>query len=90
MSAIYHSFSDKFEVSNGNNMKAIFKSIAGMILITALFMFFGVFIQLYVPELEPIALLAKGFVFIILLMGIAIILKSSIAFIYGSRLKESV
>lgn len=71
-------------------MKAIFKSVAGMILITTLFMVFGVFIQLYVPELEPIATVVKGFVFIILLMGLAIILKSSIEFIYGSGLRKSV
>lgn len=90
MSALYYCFRDKFELSNRSNMKAIFKSIAGMILITTLFMVFGVFIQLYVPELEPITTLMKGFVFIILLMGIAIILKSSIEFIYSSGLRERV
>jgi len=90
MSALYHCFRDKFELSNRNNMKAIFKSIAGMIFISTLFMVFGVFIQLYVPELEPIATVVKGLVFIILLMGIAIILKSSIEFIYGAGLKDSV
>jgi len=90
MSALYHCFRDKFDLSNRNNMKAIFKSIVGMIFITTLFMVFGVFIQLYVPELEPITTVVKGFLFIILLMGIAIILKSSIEFIYGSRLRESI
>jgi hypothetical protein len=71
-------------------MKAIFKSIAGMIFITTLFMVFGASIQFYVPELEPIATVVKGFVFIILLMGIAIISKSSIELIYGSDLKENI
>jgi len=61
-----------------------------MIFITTLFMVFGVFIQMYVPELAPIETLVKGFVFMILLMGLAIILKSSIEFIYGSVLKKRV
>jgi len=87
MSALYHCYRDKFELSNRSNMKAIFKSIAGMILITTLFMVFGALIELYIPEFEPIATMVKGFVFIILLMGITIISKSSIELIYGSGVK---
>jgi len=69
-------------------MKAIFKSIVGMTLISGLFMIFGAMIQFFAPELEPLTSAVKGFVFITLLMGVVIISKSSIELFYESSLKE--
>jgi len=69
-------------------MKEIFKSITGMILITGLFLIFGALIQVLVPELAPIISAVKGFVFIILLMGLVIISKSFIDLFCNSCLEK--
>lgn len=69
-------------------MKAIFKSILGMIVITTLFMIIGILIQLYVPVLQPIAAIAKGLLIIILVMGFIIISKETIDMISSTFLKR--
>lgn len=69
-------------------MKAIFRSIVGMTLISGLFMIVGALIQFFAPELEPLTSALKGFVFITLLMGVVIISKSSIDLIQKSRLNH--
>ncbi|MCP4884080.1 MAG: hypothetical protein GY908_09825 [Flavobacteriales bacterium] len=69
-------------------MKAIFKIILGMIVITTLFMIIGILIQLYVPVLQPIAAIAKGLLIIILVMGFIIISKETIDLISSNLLKR--
>jgi len=69
-------------------MKAIFKSILGMIVMTTLFMIIGILIQLYVPVLQPIAAIAKGLLIIILVMGFIIISKETIDMISSTFLKR--
>jgi len=69
-------------------MKAIFKSILGMIVITTLFMIIGILIQLYVPVLQPIAAIAKGLLIIILVMAFIIISKETIDMISSTFLKR--
>jgi len=69
-------------------MKAIFKSILGMIVITTLFMIIGILIQLYVPVLQPVAAIAKGLLIIILVMGFIIISKETIDMISSTFLKR--
>jgi len=69
-------------------MKTIFKSILGMFVMTILFMVLGVLIQLYVPELEPVITILKGFFTIILVMGFVIISKATIDLVTSNFLKE--
>ena len=69
-------------------MKTIFKSILGMFVMTILFMVLGVLIQLYVPELEPVITIFKGFFTIILVMGFVIISKATIDLVTSNFLKE--
>ena len=69
-------------------MKTIFKSILGMFVMTILFMVLGVLIQLYMPELEPVITIFKGFFTIILVMGFVIISKATIDLVTSNFLKE--
>ena len=69
-------------------MKAIFKSILGMFVMTVLFMVLGVLIQLYIPELEPIKTIIKGFLVIILVMGFVIITKAILDLVTSTLLKR--
>ena len=69
-------------------MKTIFKSILGMFVMTILFMVLGVLIQLYVPELEPVITILKGFLTIILVMGLVIISKATFDLVTSNFLKE--
>jgi hypothetical protein len=59
-------------------MKTIFRSIVGMTLIIGLFMVFAALIKFSIPELALISSAVRGYVFIILLMGIVIVSKSGI------------
>lgn len=69
-------------------MKAIFKSLLGIIVMTLLFMMISVLIQLYIPELKPIINTFQGFLFIILLMGFVIISKVTLELISGIFVKD--
>ncbi len=69
-------------------MKIIFRSILGMTLITGLFLVFGALIQFNAPQLIPIASAVKGFLYIILLMGIVIISKSGIELVCSPDSRE--
>lgn len=73
---------------NYMKMKAIFRSIVGMTLISGLFMIFGALIQFFAPQLGPLMSIVKGFVFITLLMGVIIISRSSIELFHRTSLNE--
>ena len=82
-------FGFKIDLNNLNyqKMKSIFKSIIGMFVMTVLFMFIGVLIQLYIPELEPLTSFFKGFLTIIFVMGFVIISIVAIDWITSIFLK---
>ena len=69
-------------------MTEIFKSLIGMTFIIGLFLIFEALIQFHAPELGLIASTARGFVCVILLMGLVIISKSSIDLLKISRLRK--
>jgi len=69
-------------------MTEIFKSIIGMTFIVGLFLVFEALIQFHVPDLGLIASFARGFVYVILFMGLIIISKSSIDLLKTSRLRK--
>ena len=62
-------------------MKEIFKSLIGMTLITGIYFVFNALIDFHVPELVPMISVAKGFVFITLIMGTVVISKYMIKLI---------
>lgn len=69
-------------------MTEIFKSLIGMTFIVGLFLVFEALVQFHAPDLGVITSFARGFVYIILLMGIVIISKSSVDLVKTSRLRE--
>ena len=69
-------------------MTEIFKSLIGMTFIVGLFLVFEVLVQFHAPDLGVITSFARGFVYIILLMGIVIISKSSVDLVRTSRLRK--
>lgn len=69
-------------------MTEIFKSLTGMTFIISLFLVFEVLIQFHAPELGLIVSAARGFVCLILLMGIVIISKSSFDLLQTARLRK--
>ena len=69
-------------------MTEIFKSLIGMTFIIGLFLVFEALIQFHAPELGLIASVARGFVCVILLMGIVIISKSSFDLLQTTRLRK--
>ena len=69
-------------------MKLIFKSITGIIFVSGLFLIIGSLIALYVPQLEPVVRVVKGFVFIIVLMGTTVIAKSGFDLIFNKESEE--
>lgn len=69
-------------------MKLIFKSITGIIFVSGLFLIIGSLIALYVPQLEPVVRVVKGFVFIIVLMGTTVIAKSGFDLIFREGSEE--
>lgn len=69
-------------------MTEIFKSLIGMTFTIGLFLVFEALIQFHAPELGLIASIARGFVGIILLMGIVIISKSSFDLLQTARTRK--
>ncbi len=69
-------------------MTEIFKSLIGMTFMIGLFLILETLIQFHAPELDLIASTARGFVYIIFLMGIVIISKSSIDLLRTSNFKK--
>ena len=59
-----------------------------MTFIVGLFLVFEALIQFHAPELSLMTSIARGFVFVILLMGIVIISKSSIDLLRSAPLKK--
>lgn len=66
-------------------MTKIFRSLIGMTLMVGLFLTFEALIENHVPELELIASSARGFVYIILLMGVIVISKSTIELLRSDK-----
>ncbi len=69
-------------------MTKIFKSLIGMTFMIGLFLTFEALIQFHAPELGLMASLARGFVCVILLMGVVIISKSTIDLLATCRIKN--
>jgi len=69
-------------------MTKIFKSLIGMTFMIGLFLTFEALIQFHAPELGLMASLVRGFVYVILLMGLVIISKSTIDLLSTCRLKN--
>ena len=69
-------------------MTEIFKSLIGMTFMIGLFLVFEALIQFHAPELGLIASTARGFVYVILLMGLVIISKSSFDLLQTARFRK--
>ncbi len=69
-------------------MTKIFKSLIGMTFMIGLFLTFEVLIQFHAPELGLMASPVRGFVSVILLMGVVIISKSTIDLLHTCRIKN--
>jgi len=69
-------------------MTKIFKSLIGMTFMIGLFLTFEALIQFHAPELGLMASLVRGFVCVIMLMGVVIISKSTIDLLATCRIKN--